>query len=559
MKQTQTRTLALDSGDAHNPTRNQNPRPRRIRSPALGRVRLRRNAAGSGGGKRSGGPTTPLLKWKFDDADSESGSAPESEKGRQKGKREEMRPDVVDPHSSSLRANPKHDRRQPILLNYPKNGVLHKFGASGALPDSSMERATKWDPGFYSHLKNLEDQQVITVPNVSSLQSELEHARARIAELETEQQSAKKKLDHLVRKLGEEKESWRRREHEKIRAVIESIKDDLHRERKNRKRMEIVNSKLVNELAEAKLSAKMFLQDYEKEKKTRELMEEVCDELAKEIGEDKAEVEALKADSMRIREEVEEERKMLQMAEVWREERVQMKLVDAKVTLEAKYSELSKLQAEIEAFLRARRNSIPNDQETEEAELLREAANLLKVQEVKEFPYQPPPASEDIFSVFEELQPKEEPNEREIEACQGYTNGNINGCSNKPPKGFANGMLDTNGGDIDVDDDSGWETVSHVEEQGSSNSIEGSDPSVNGACEESNASVSGTDWDENGDNGKVNSDISEVCSVGTKQSRKKGSSIASAVGGEKSVALVDALVLKFLLLSARIHTCCKFT
>ncbi|XP_020256853.1 uncharacterized protein LOC109833548 [Asparagus officinalis] len=389
-----------------------------------------------------------------------------------------------------------------------------------------MERATKWDPGFYSHLKNLEDQQVITVPNVSSLQSELEHARARIAELETEQQSAKKKLDHLVRKLGEEKESWRRREHEKIRAVIESIKDDLHRERKNRKRMEIVNSKLVNELAEAKLSAKMFLQDYEKEKKTRELMEEVCDELAKEIGEDKAEVEALKADSMRIREEVEEERKMLQMAEVWREERVQMKLVDAKVTLEAKYSELSKLQAEIEAFLRARRNSIPNDQETEEAELLREAANLLKVQEVKEFPYQPPPASEDIFSVFEELQPKEEPNEREIEACQGYTNGNINGCSNKPPKGFANGMLDTNGGDIDVDDDSGWETVSHVEEQGSSNSIEGSDPSVNGACEESNASVSGTDWDENGDNGKVNSDISEVCSVGTKQSRKKGSSIA---------------------------------
>jgi len=396
------------------------------------------------------------------------------------------------------------------------------------LPDPSMERATKWDPGFCSHLNVLEDQHVATGmatgSDISALRSELEHARARIAELESERQSAKKKLEHLVRKLGEEKEAWRRREHEKIRAVIDSIKDDLHRERKNRQRMEIVNSKLVNELAEAKLSAKRFLQDYEKERKTRELMEEVCDELAKEIGEDKAEVEALKADSMRMREEVEEERKMLQMAEVWREERVQMKLVDAKVTLEEKYSQLNNLQAAIEAFLRARNNSSPNEGEEKEAVLLKEAADSVKVEEIKEFSYQPPPASEDIFSIFEELQPREEPNEREIEACYGYTNGTINGCSDKPTKEFANGVIDRNR-DID-DDDSGWETVSHVEQQGSSNSKEGSDPSVNGICEESNASVSGTDWDENGDNGKLRSEISEVCSVGTRQSRKKGSSIA---------------------------------
>lgn len=47
---------------------------------------MRRNAAGSGGGKRSGGPATPLLKWKFEDADSESGSEPASEKGSRKGR-----------------------------------------------------------------------------------------------------------------------------------------------------------------------------------------------------------------------------------------------------------------------------------------------------------------------------------------------------------------------------------------------------------------------------------------------------------------------------------------
>ena len=33
-------------------------------------------------------------------------------------------------------------------------------------------------------------------------------------------------------------------------------------------------------------------------------------------------MEAIKRDSMKLREEVDEERKMLQMAEVWREERV---------------------------------------------------------------------------------------------------------------------------------------------------------------------------------------------------------------------------------------------
>ncbi|CAI9770339.1 unnamed protein product [Fraxinus pennsylvanica] len=85
----------------------------------------------------------------------------------------------------------------------------------------------------------------------------------------------------------------------------------------------------------------------------RELIEEVCDELAKEIGEDKAEVEAVRRESMKFLEEVEEERKMLQMAEVWREERVQMKLVDVKVMLEEKYSQMNMLIAFSHALLRS--------------------------------------------------------------------------------------------------------------------------------------------------------------------------------------------------------------
>ncbi|CAA6671946.1 unnamed protein product [Spirodela intermedia] len=293
-----------------------------------------------------------------------------------------------------------------------------------------MERATKWDPGqskasdaalrFYSQLKLLEDQQATSVSVVTSLQSELEEARAQISDLEAERRMLRKKLDHFLKKAAEEKAAWRGRELEKATAAIDELKEALARERKNRRRTEMVNSKLVSELAEAELAAKRHLHECEKERKARELVEEVCDELAKEIGEDKAELEALRREAAGVRDEVEEERKMLQMAEVWREERVQMKLMGAKLALEEKYSLLSKLQAELEAFLRGRGGSAPGDAAAvREAELLRDAAESAAAltQEMEEFRYQPPAPSEDIFSVFEELRPGEHAGEREVELC----------------------------------------------------------------------------------------------------------------------------------------------
>ncbi|MQM11428.1 hypothetical protein Taro_044336 [Colocasia esculenta] len=552
------------------------------------------SAAAAAAGNRRSGPTTPLLRWKFEDAElsgkPKSKPASKSEHGGAKAsgsraagavaaagggavsgpvsarklaagiwqlqlpefsvpvKSIAARPvhgHIQSPHlckltNTDLHRGPIDGLASPIPVPNLSNGASSKVDHSAALPYSAMERATKWDPGFskasdevfrfYSHLKLLEDQQVTTVSVVSALQAELEGARSRVNELEDERRTMKKKLDHFLKKVAEEKASWRTREHEKVRAVIDDMKDALSREKKNRQRMEIVNSKLVNELAEAKLTAKRCSQDCEKERKARELVEEVCDELAKEIGEDKAEVEALRRESMKIREEVDEERKMLQMAEVWREERVQMKLIDAKLTLEEKYSQLSKLQSDLEAFLQARNSSSSDVADIKEAELLRDAANSVKVEEVKEFVYQPPPASEDIFSVFEELHPGVETNERGIEPCYGYSPASraskihtvspeMNGYMEKPVTVCANGTMYTN---VDMEDDSGWETISQAEEQGSSNSPDGSDPSVNGICE-SNASVSGTDWEENGN---ADSEISEVFSGTTRQSRKKIPSIA---------------------------------
>lgn len=560
---------------------------RRVRSPGfLSRKRVAA-AARAGGGRRSG-PGTPLLRWKFDDADATAGKPKEVEEGRRRKTGRNRRnagegaaavsarrlaagiwqlrvPEVpgqmtrspagthfqpfpAHPEPSHLcnlkgadgQTNPLHELPGPVPMRHRRNGMLlHQ--PSIPLTNHAMERATKWDPGsskaseevfrFYGRMRFLENQQETAASVVLTLRTELEQARSRINELEDECQSSKKTLDHFLEKLTEEKDSWRRREHEKIRAVISSLKDELLREKKNRQRLEVVNSKFVNELAEAKLSAKRYMQEYEKERKNRELMEEVCDELAKEVGDEKAEFDALKNESMKIREEVEEERRMLQMAEVWREERVQMKLIDAKLLLEEKYVQLSSLQADLLAFLGSHSGETPRVREIQEAELLVEAVNSVNIHD-KEFSYVPPRASEDIFSVFENLQPAHEPQEREIEACQCSPESHasklhtvspaMNGFDYNPLIRYSNGPIERIG---DMEDDSGWETVSHGEENGSGNSHDGSEPSVNGAYVESKGSTSGTDFEDTTGDGKSSSEISEVYSANTKLSRKKGSSI----------------------------------
>ncbi|PSR95606.1 hypothetical protein CEY00_Acc21629 [Actinidia chinensis var. chinensis] len=398
-------------------------------------------------------------------------------------------------HNRAFSSQRKDLVHSPCSVSDSRNGYLCK------LSNFAMEGVTKWDPVClkasdeilwnYGHSKHL-DQQVPALSAISALKVELEQARACIHEMETERQSSKKKLEHFLKKLSEERATWRSKEHEKIRTIIDDVKVDLNRVRKSRHRLETVNSKLVSELAEAKLLAKRYKQDYEKELKARELIEEVCDELAKEMEEDKAEVEALKRESMKLCEEVEEERKMLQMAEVWREERVQMKLVDAKVTLEEKYSQMNKIVEDLDTFLRSR-SAIPDTEEMRIAEYLRKTAASVNIQEIKEFVYLPPNPN-DIFSVFEDVN-FVEANEREIEQKVGYSPAShasnvrtvspkYNVYNNDRTQRHSNAYLDQN---VDIEEDgSGWETVSNSEDQGSSYSPNESDLTVNKICRDSN-------------------------------------------------------------------------
>ncbi|GAA0151036.1 hypothetical protein LIER_09842 [Lithospermum erythrorhizon] len=100
---------------------------------------------------------------------------------------------------------------------------------------------------------------------------------------------------------------------------ILDLVSELEYERKERKKLESVNKKLARELSE--------------ERKNREAYESLCVKLAEEISANKSEI-------ARLKKEIEEERKMLRVAEVLREERVQMKLSEAKHFLEEKMTKL---------------------------------------------------------------------------------------------------------------------------------------------------------------------------------------------------------------------------
>ncbi|GAA0149467.1 hypothetical protein LIER_08628 [Lithospermum erythrorhizon] len=422
----------------------------------------------------------------------------------------------------------KEVEQSPRSVSGIMSGISTKVDRSLGNSFSAMEGATKWDPVKASddiketnEKQKLVDKQERAASVISSLESELVEARTRIHELETERRSSKKKLEQFLKKLSEEKAAWRSREHEKVRSVLDDLKSDLHRERKNRQRLEIVNSKLVNELSEAKLSVKRYVHDFEKERRSRELIEEVCDELAKKISEDKAEIEDLKIEQMRFREEVDEERKMLQMAEVWREDRVQMKLVDAKVILEDKFSQMNLLISNLESFLRLKGMDL-GAEEIRKAEMLRQAAGAVSIQEIREFTYEPP----NLDDILEDVNYCEF-SEGEIKPSNaGSPPSPISKIHTLGPeaKGFnkygrGHSYADPSD-DLDEDRRSEWETVTHVEDDGSSCTSGVSNPSVHRSRQHNNVSRSGSEWEGmNRGEGTPIIDIREVCSKANRQQK----------------------------------------
>lgn len=196
-----------------------------------------------------------------------------------------------------------------------------------------------------------EDRPSSSMSLVSALHAELERARLQVNQLIQEQRSDQSEISYLMKCFAEEKAAWKNKEREVVGAAIESIAGELEVERKLRRRFESLNKKLGKELAETKHSLLKAVKDLDTEKRARVVIEQVCDELARDINDDKSEVEELKRESAIALEEVEKEREMMQVADVLREERAQIKLSEAKYQLEEKNAAVDKLRSQLEVFL----------------------------------------------------------------------------------------------------------------------------------------------------------------------------------------------------------------
>ncbi|XP_056685160.1 uncharacterized protein [Spinacia oleracea] len=205
-----------------------------------------------------------------------------------------------------------------------------------------------------------EEQHSSRITLVSALRVELDRARLQVDKLIQEQRFNCNQMDALLKQYAEEKASWKSRERDRIREAVSSLARELEIERKLRRQAERLNKKLGSELADTKTHFSRAMKELDSEKRAREILEQTCDELARGIGEERVEAEELKRESAEAREEVEKERQMLQLADVLREERVQMKLAEARYEYEEKNTALERLKSEIETHLKTKQNGHGN-------------------------------------------------------------------------------------------------------------------------------------------------------------------------------------------------------
>ncbi|KAF5751705.1 hypothetical protein HS088_TW02G00722 [Tripterygium wilfordii] len=247
-----------------------------------------------------------------------------------------------------------------------------------------------------NHIWGLEEHHSAGISLVAVLRTELSRARNQVDQLIKEKRSYRNEVEDLVQHFAEEKAQWKSKERERILNANASMAAELEVEKKLRLQTERLNKKLGKELKDTKASLSKAMKELESEKRAKEILEQVCDELARGIGEDRAEMEQLKRESSKAREEVEKEREMLQLADVLREERVQMKLSEAKYHFEEKSAAVEKLRNELEAYLRTKIGD-ENDDGSPSFERIKELEAYLK--KIQFGSYQNPDKEEDKLRI----------------------------------------------------------------------------------------------------------------------------------------------------------------
>ncbi|OVA05096.1 hypothetical protein BVC80_8943g27 [Macleaya cordata] len=213
---------------------------------------------------------------------------------------------------------------------------------------------------------SLEEQHTSNISLIKALKIELNHARARTKELLQEKQADRQEIDDLMKQVAEENLVRKSKEQDRIKAAVQSVKDELEDERKLRKRSESLHRKLARELSEVKYAFAKALKELERERKARILLEDLCDEFAKGIGEYEQEVRTLnhKSEKDHICRD-DHDRLILHISEAWLDERMQMKLAEARSNLTEKDTVVEKLSSEIETFLQAKRSGSSNSKNSD--------------------------------------------------------------------------------------------------------------------------------------------------------------------------------------------------
>lgn len=204
---------------------------------------------------------------------------------------------------------------------------------------------------------SLEEQHASNIALVRALKKELDHARGKIKELVRDQQADRHEMDALMKQIAEDKLDRKSKEHERVNAAIQSVRDELEDERKLRRRSESLHRKLAKDLHEVKSSLSNALKDLDRERKSRKLLEDLCDEFALGIRDYEQEVHGLKQKSEKNWvDRADRDRSILHISESWLDERIQMKQ-ESQIGIGEKKSIVDKFTAEIEAYLRSKHDN----------------------------------------------------------------------------------------------------------------------------------------------------------------------------------------------------------
>ncbi|MED6220655.1 hypothetical protein PIB30_046937 [Stylosanthes scabra] len=231
-------------------------------------------------------------------------------------------------------------------------------------PTSSGElKGTYGDPKTSRELlkvlnrfSGLEEQNASSISVMKALKMELDLSQAQVRDLLHENQISKQEMEILMKQIEEDRLVRKNKEHEKVKAAVQSMNEEIEDERRLRKHSESLHRKLARELSEVKSSLLSCLRDLEREQKGRILLENLCDDFAKGIRDYEQEVRSLRqnnngTESSQVKGENSLDRLMLHISEAWLDERRQMKQLQS-----GGGDSVEKLGADIEILVHAKRS-----------------------------------------------------------------------------------------------------------------------------------------------------------------------------------------------------------